>query len=232
MIGRLMRMIGLAIAYLSVGTVAAALLGLGWMSRSGRLDGARGEQIVALLRGQELPATPQSAAPTKAEDVEQPSFASLEEKRELLRRDLELRELALDQGLKTVLLEQEKVSDERQRFNVVRTGFEEELKALREGAKGAARGNVQQTLENLAAKAAKQQLLEMIAGGQIEYAVSLLSAMPIDKRADILNEFKAGDEPQKLAEILREMGQGDPEVALADETQAALDAAAGTTQEP
>jgi hypothetical protein len=188
--------------------------------------------MLALLRGEELPR--QAAPPPDASqtDVEEAPYAARVELRAGLARDLELRELALDQGLKTVLFEQQKLQDERQRWGLVRAGFEQELKALREGALSAARINVQVTLENLTAKQAKQQLLEMMTGGQIEYAVSLLAAMPIDKRADILNEFKVGDEPQKLAEILREMGQGDPEAALAAKTQADLNATDPTPPEP
>lgn len=219
MIGRLARLSGLVVAYLSVGTVCAALLGFAWLARSGRFEGERGRQLLALLRGDELPlpAPPEKPAPADAEEA---PYAARIEQRARISRDLELRELALDQGLKTVLFEQQKLDEERQRLSVARAGFDQQLKTVRESALSAARSNVQVTLENLTAKQAKQQLLEMMANGQIEYAVSLLAGMPIDKRADILNEFKGGDEPLKLAEILREMGQGDPEAALAERTQA------------
>lgn len=223
MIGRMARLLGLLVAYLCVGTVCAGLLGLGWLARSGRFEGERGRQLMALVRGDELPPPAPPEAPAAA-DAEEAPYAARVEQRALIALDLELRELALDQGLKTVLFERQRLDDERQRLSVVRAGFDQQLKSVRESALSAARSNVQVTLENLTAKQAKQQLLEMMASGQIEYAVSLLAAMPIDKRADILNEFKAGDEPLKLAEILREMGQGDPEAALAEQTQADLNA--------
>ena len=48
---------------------------LGWLARSGRFDGVRGEQMLALLRGEELPR--QAAPPPDASqtDVEEAPYA-------------------------------------------------------------------------------------------------------------------------------------------------------------
>lgn len=223
MIGRAMRFLVLLMAYTAVATLLASAVGLGLMARSGRFEGERGRLIASLLRGEDIPRAASKRERPPEVDIEQPPFAKVEERRALVRRDVELRELALDQGLKSVRYEQAKLTDERNRFQLVRDGFDQNLTAVREGAVAAARTTVQQTLENLSAKQAKQQVLEMLGVNEIDHVVSLLAAMPIDKRTDILNEFKTDDEPQQLAEILREMRKGDPEVALVDKTQQQLD---------
>jgi hypothetical protein len=52
--------------------------------------------------------------------------------------------------------------------------------------------------------------------------VKILKAMPLDKRRKILGEFKSEDEATTLAEILKEIRLGAPEVDLIRDTRASL----------
>ena len=58
--------------------------------------------------------------------------------------------------------------------------------------------------------------------------MTLLSAMPIEKRAKIVAEFKTEPESEQLAEMLRLIRAGEPDVTLIDE---AAKQAASVSQE-
>jgi hypothetical protein len=68
-------------------------------------------------------------------------------------------------------------------------------------------------------KQAKEQIQKMLAERELKQAVTLLSAMPIEKRTKIITEFKTEEESEQLAEMLRLIRAGEPEVTLVDEAQ-------------
>jgi hypothetical protein len=52
--------------------------------------------------------------------------------------------------------------------------------------------------------------------------VTILKAMPLDKRKKILAEFKSEEEAEKLHDILKQIREGVPDTALIRETRAQL----------
>ena len=75
---------------------------------------------------------------------------------------------------------------------------------------------MQRTLQTLDAAQAKEQLLIMYDDERIDDVVTIIQAMSSDKRKDILAEFVEGENPEKLAEILRRISEGIPTTALID----------------
>ncbi len=72
--------------------------------------------------------------------------------------------------------------------------------------------------ENIKPKQAKEQILKMLDNQEMNEVVTILSGMPIGKRAKIVGEFKTPEETEKLDEILRLIRCGVPEVNLIDKT--------------
>jgi hypothetical protein len=87
---------------------------------------------------------------------------------------------------------------------------------------------VQVTLEAIAPKQAKEQLVKMLqdpkspANDPMEDTVRILKAMPLDKRKKILAEFKTPEEVKTLAEILRVVRLGGSDTELMRDTRAQL----------
>ena len=48
---------------------------------------------------------------------------------------------------------------------------------------------------------------------------AIIKSMALDKRKKLLAEFKAGDEPDKLADILKQILQGVPDTTIIDEVR-------------
>jgi len=74
--------------------------------------------------------------------------------------------------------------------------------------------DVQRTLQALDAVQAKEQILIMFDDERIDDVVTIVQAMPSEKRKDILAEFVSKDEADKLADILRRIGEGMPTTSL------------------
>jgi len=134
-------------------------------------------------------------------------------------RDLELREQELDNLRNRLAKSQSDLLAENDRIRRMRDDFEARLKTLRDGALASNLENARVMLENMKAKQAKEQIQKMLTDGELKQAVALLAAMPIEKRAKIVTEFKTDEESQQLAEMLREIRKGEPEVTMIDETQ-------------
>jgi hypothetical protein len=97
------------------------------------------------------------------------------------------------------------------------------LQSLREGAIAAGRNNVREIWENIRPKQAKDQIVEMLKEEKgIDEVVSILTQMPIDRRAKIVGEFKTEEEKEKMTEILRLIRDGLPDVKMIDDAAAKL----------
>lgn len=213
---RLVQLLWSAWLYACMATVIATVLGALYASNRGWLTEEKLLRMVAVARG--LDPYPRQGSRQPAEPPQQPSLDDIARARALRARDLELRELALETGLADLKYEQTKLADEKDRYEVIKTAFEAKLRELRDGALAANLEQVRLILENIPPKQAKDQLLKMLAEGEIDQAVTLLSAMPIAKRAKILKEFKTEPNSEDLAKLLKRMREGGAEVPIIDDT--------------
>lgn len=228
---RLVNLLTAAFAYFCIGTVVAAGVGLGAMGLNGMLASDRLTRALAALYGVDVAA---EAAQRKEADERQsgseaPSIDELAAARLRQTLDLDLREQSLSKALVEMRSLQAGLKTERERFDQQYQSFRAELDRMRKQAADEAIAEVQRTLEALDPKQAKEQLLRILddatmppelAMGRV---VSIIKAMAMEKRKKILAEFKTADEGDKLAAILRQIGDGAPETAMLDAARQKLD---------
>lgn len=154
---------------------------------------------------------------------------------EILRRraetslDADLREQAINHGLADLRQLQQDLREERRRYDLLKQSFDAELEKLQNIARNDAILDVQRTLETVKPKQAKDHLLRMLPDGFAQLplgdmesqqqraiidVVTIVKAMTLDKRKKILAEFRTEEEARQLAEILRLIRLGVPEVEL------------------
>ncbi len=213
---RLAQLLWSAWLYACMATVLAIGVGAAYASMRGWLTEAKLLRMIAAARG--IDVSPQNSRRQATEPSQQPSLDEIARARALRARDLELRELALETGVADLKYEQAKLADEKDRYEVIKTAFEAKLRELRDGALAANLEQVRLILENIPPKQAKDQLLKMLADGEIDQAAALLSAMPIAKRAKILKEFKSEPDSEDLAKLLKRLREGGPEVPIIDDS--------------
>ncbi len=215
LIGRL----SMAFAYLCVATVLATGATALYLRANGVLTDDKLRQMAMAFQGN-APLETERAQPkeTKQQEDEQPSYEDREQARDLRARNLELREQALNSRLDLVRSEQRALMVDKDRHERLKTAFKDQLASLRDVTLSSGRENVRLIWENIKPKQAKEQMLQMLAANEINEVVAILSAMPIERRAKIVSEFKTADEAAKLDEMLRLIREGVPEATLIDKT--------------
>jgi hypothetical protein len=222
MMGRLLQGIAAIISAISVATVIAAALGLGYLRQQGKLDEKMLLKLIAVVNGVETsPAAPRSQTDDEA-GSEQASLEHVARQRALKSRDIELREQSLFDNLSIVRAEYAKLIDEKDRYERIKSAFRSQLDEEREGILATNREVVRGILENMKPKQAKEQILRMVKSGEMTDVVKILSLMPSATRKKIVGEFKTDEESQTLAEILKQIREGVPEEGLVDDAEKAL----------
>jgi hypothetical protein len=221
--GRLIGIVASLFVYLCVGTVIAAAIIGGYAATRGYLTSEKLTRMADVARGIEAPAAPVQQATKDVEPADQPSFDEIERRRGIKARNLELRELAIEDGMKRIYFEQKKLNESYDRYKLLRDSFNQAVldvdknKAIKEG-----QDKIRQIWENMKPKQVKDQILQMIDDGEMNEVVSILSSVNTNKQAKIITEFKTDDETKKLDEILRLIRHGAPDVLPIDEAREKL----------
>lgn len=223
MIGRLLRLAVAGAVYFCIATILAQTVIVGYLAAQGRLSRERLVQLASILQGIDLLKLRDDAqARTLNTSTEQVSLQDVAQARAAKLRDLELREQALQRGIEQLEVRRQQLTQELADFQAIRSTFEEQLAAQQSAALLAGEENVRQIMSGIKAKQAKELLLEMLAKDEMDQVVSLLLAMPTQKKTKIVAEFKSPDEAKKLDEILRRMRSGQPTTDLVDVTRSQL----------
>jgi hypothetical protein len=218
--GRLLGILSTLFVFLCVGTVIALAIVMGYAATHGYLDKEKLLRIADVARGIEIAAPPLEQANKQAESPDQPSFDDIERHRGIKARNLELREAAVQNGMDRIRFEQKKLEDQVSRYDLLRKAFNDKVldvdkaKAIKEG-----QDKIRSIWENMKPKQVKDQILQMIDGGEMTEVVSILSSVATNKQSKIIAEFKTDDEIKKLDEILRLIRHGVPDVLPIDDAR-------------
>ena len=200
-----------------LGTCLTQLILLGYFATRGSLDGDTATKVIALLNGIDITGNRLQQVFQKSQQQEQPDYEEILEARKMETRDMDLRlrsQKEFRDQLSSMLAE---LKLEQQRFDERREAFDRRLAQLREDAREQGLQEVQRTLQALEPDQAKEQLLRMFDDDRIDEVVNIVQAMAIDKRKQILAEFTTADEAEKLHEVLRRIGEGQPTTSLIDQ---------------
>lgn len=211
--GKILRMLGAALAYFALGTILAEAVGLYLFWSQGKLAPERLWKALAALEGIELP----DADAPKPEPPPQPTLEDVAAARAVKLRQIEQRELALAEGLQLLREERDRLSAQAADVARQQQAFAAELEELHNAALESGRENARLILENIKPKQAKELLVRMLDDGELDDVVMLVAQMPQTKRAKIAGEFKTDAEQAQLNEIMRKIREGAPDAPLAEQ---------------
>lgn len=223
-----MKKLGLALACVCIGTLLTQAAGLALLWSNGSLNRVTIAKLLAVLYGIEpKPVVAASDAEQSKADSEQPSWDQIEQARILKMRQIEMREQTLAAEALRLRTLQSTLEQDKGGFDRVRSAFETQLKTDREGAVAIGRNSVRALWETMKPKQAKEQILQMYEGGDVDEVVRIMAAMSPNKQAKIAAEFKTPDEAKVLNEITAMILAGKPLTKTVDDTQAALSPTTG-----
>lgn len=225
---KLVRLLGTLGMAFCIGTTISLVVVGGMLWFKGALAGDRVMGMLAALYGVDTNRVAPAAA-TKDANGEQPSLDDLLQKRLLASLDLDLRESAVDKSLGDLRNIETQIKTESQRLDAWKLSFDKRLQELETKAADTALQEIQQTLEVMNPKQAKDQIIRVLAEPPVieqdrplQDVVSILTTMALDKRKKILGEFKSPQEMETLAVILREIRLGMPDSEIIRSTRSQL----------
>ncbi|HWC88792.1 MAG TPA: hypothetical protein VG433_04035 [Pirellulales bacterium] len=222
MIGKLFRAIGWLISCACIATVLALLVLAGYCWWQGVLDRDKLADLAGVLDGSASATRPEAEIIGLHDRTNQPSLLDIARARALQSRDFELREQMLHSQSDQLKDERVKLTGEIDRYNRVKTALDRQLETLRAATLSNSQETTRLILETMKPKQAKEQVVRMVDEGSMNEVVALLSAMTPTKRAKVITEFKTPEEVDKLAEILKVIREGEPELSLIDEAKTQL----------
>ncbi|PQO29912.1 hypothetical protein [Blastopirellula marina] len=214
----LVRMAGSFFAYLCVATVLAQIICVAMFANSGTFTKDKLYSLMALVYGIDEDAIREEAQNKDQPEVdrEEPDMQQIIDERAERHLALDFRIQALDTGIENLRNMQSRLMEERRRYDQLKNGFDQRLKALEDGVLDDAILEVQRTLEALDPRQAKEQILMMLERDDKAMidVVKIIKAMSTDKRKKIMGEFRTEDEQEKLADILDEIRRGVPDTEI------------------
>lgn len=205
-----------------VATVIAQMILFTYFLTRGSLNGDTATKVVALLNGIDITGNRLQQIMRASEDREQPDFDDILEARKMESFDMDVRlrsQKEYRDELATMLAE---IKEEGAQLDERVANFRAEIDEIDKSAQKKGIQDVQRTLESLDPAQAKEQLLLMYDDQRVDEVVTIVKAMSSEKRSNILGEFVGEKDAEKLAEILRRIGEGMPTTSLIDETRQGL----------
>jgi rubrerythrin len=202
-----------------VGTLLTQFIMFGYFATRGTLNGDTVTKVVALVNGIDITGEKLRQVLQKSEQKESPNFEEVLRQRMLAGTEMELRlrsQQAYENEL-TRLLEELKAAEAR--FDLRREAFDRKLEDVQRNAQDAGIKELQRTLQSLPVEQAKVQLLKFYDAGQIDDVVNIIQGIPLDIRKDIMAEFIEPAEAEKLHDVLRRIGEGQPLSSFIDEAK-------------
>jgi hypothetical protein len=212
-----------------IGTSLTLAVFVGMLWWKGGLSGDRLMGMLAAVQGIDLASAAATLPVAEEPNDEQVSYSDILQQRAMAGLDLDLRESAIDKSLGELRNLETLTRTERERLDLWKQSFDQRLANLETQASDTSLRELQTTLEAMAPKQAKEQILMMLDSPTrdeedqpMRDVVTIFKTMPIDKRRKIVGEFKTPDETAKLAEILHEIRLGTPDSELIRDTRSQL----------
>jgi hypothetical protein len=200
------------IAYLCVGTVITALIGYGYLRKSGKLSDETMFRITALLHGIDLEALEKEGLKT-VEDVppEEPSFAEQQALVHAQTLRFDAKQKQLEDSLNDFNYQRKQVTEEQARYQQLQAQVENYLNDQRTKLANADLEAVRAQLEALVPKKQGKPLLKKyIEAGEIETVIKLLSSMKDRSRYELLRTFDQPEDIEMLYQIQQHMLNDNP----------------------
>jgi len=221
------RSLGALIGYACLATVLAeaAALGLLWMD--GKLSHEKVFRVLAVIHDVDLdePGAGRRDRTTLDPD-KQPSYQDIVRRRGMESRLIEMKMQALQDGLDQVEFQRVQLAKEKERHRQNLEAFKQRLQELEEDTEKKGYQEVRVIWETIPPKQAKESILNMVEAGEIEDVVTIMSDMPIVKRAKIIREFDSEREMEVLDQILRLIREGGAVQSLIDNARQNIEPAA------
>jgi len=119
--------------------------------------------------------------------------------------------------LERIANETSQLENLKKEIEAQRAAFAADKKKLKEEAESAGIAELTTLTENMQPELAKKYLLDMYKNREYDRIILIIKGMDLKKRKNIINEFQTDEETSNMADILRRIGNGEPDAKLAED---------------
>ncbi len=215
LVGKLLGAAGIGFVYICVATAIAEAIIVGSLWASGSFETTKVQRYAAILYGFELADLNINGKKLAGKETDgSVSRDELLESRVADNETLATRQEAIRRGADDIRILVQTLSTKRERYEIVKGGFEDLLSQLERDVNGSALTEVRRTLEVLQPKQTKDLVIDMLRDGDshpeddvLEDVLAIIRGMPQDKLKKIFGEFKTEEERVVLNRILLGIGE-------------------------
>jgi GTP1/Obg family GTP-binding protein len=225
MLSRVVQVLFVLIGYLCTATVIAALLGVGYLWRSDRLNDEKMFRLVALMHDIDLHQLSEAERRTD-EEVPQAelSLEDLVRRQQVLDRNFEVKMLALQRGRQEYDHRLQQLKAQTERYDRLAQEWQERLRQEEDLAQQENLARIVRDLERVREATAKDLLMRWIEEDRLDEVIELMSRMSESKLAKILKKFETDQELDKLHELHLRVISGEPDKSRLSEALGELKA--------
>ena len=220
---RLLNYAGIGLLYFAASMFFAQVLLLGYFTFAWKIDRSKINQMIATAQGYDLYKMEQERQKELIDQIQQAKYDEVLQKRADRWTQEDLEKARSSESLGDFFLAQiQQVEDKKKLLDEISRNFEKRLDDLKKERQSAGFTELVTNISILTPLNAKKQILLMIDDKQEDRVVEILNAMEEGPRKKLLNVLKEDEEVEKLADILRRIGDGEPESRLAREAEEEL----------
>ncbi len=216
-VGKTIAVANTGFVYVCIATTVAELIIVASLWHAGAFETTKMRKYAAIVYGFELATLDLDGQQTKATETDdRMTRDELLDSRVQSNETLATRQEAITKGSDDIRGLVQTLSTKRDRYEIVKGGFDKLLAQLETDVNDTALTEVRRTLEVLQPKQTKDLIIDMLQDGDVAPGddvladvLAMIRGMPQDKLKKIFGEFKTEEERTILNQILRAIGELD-----------------------
>jgi len=217
MIEKLMRGLGIATLYGSASLLLAMLMLVGYLWYAWGMNDERLMKMIAIAQGFDVDKIEEEIKNAVLEEQMSITRDEIIMARASQERNSELQGKAANDLLTQIESESGRIEQMKRAIDAKQAAFDEQQRKLKEEAESKGLTDLTTYLEMADAELAKFYVMDMIEKAEYHRVILVLRGMQLKKLKGIINVFEADNEKADMARVLRKIGNGEPELVLADE---------------
>jgi len=222
MMDRLYKISGAGLFYLATSILFAQIILFAYLAHAWRIDWNKLNLMIAIAQGFDLFQSEEILRRQVEDKIQQMSFDEVLRLRAERRLEGDYQQMRGGQVEDSIMLEVRRLEDRKKRVDEIVLNFEQKIADLEEQAKSRGFNDMRAMIESLQPELAKRQIVKMIESKETDRVVLLLRSMEETPRKKLLNVMRKDEEIEDLADILRRVGDGEPESRIAEEMRQQL----------
>lgn len=216
MIEKIMKILGYTLLYLAASLFFASILLAGYLWYAWDMNRDKLVKAIAIVQGFDIYGTEEAVREAYIQTANDIHYKEILDERAMRTLNTDMADKVNSETLMQIRVERQTILDSKDEIVKLRDSFEKRLKEIDEASKTEGMTTLTQIYSQIDAELAKRYILDMIEKGEFVKVIYVMENMEPRKRSGIINEMEADEELLKMADVLRRIGNGEPEADLVE----------------